>query len=255
MNRSDVRDNKQLIESIRNNHQTLYLLSVEQLINLHEKITLDNARVVAGYRSVAMDLQVLTKMVRDLGINGRVYEKIIDGEKYVIFKGKLGFRSIFTATASNAKVVDMALGKADAIKSSIRSGVRLTIFLTVPVVVLQHIFKDEFILSQLVADLAVSIVKVGVSSIIAAAAATAFGTATTVALTPLAIAIFVGLAVGYSLDRLDGKYAITKNLGQLLSEMEDNTIGEFKRGLWELEKTLRWQITKGISPGKGIFYP
>lgn len=196
-------------------------------------------------------------MLRELGVTGKVLQKNIGEKSYVIFKGYPGLRNVFTAPrylASNAKVVDMAIGKAG-INHSLRSGARLTVFLTVPLVVLEHVLKDEFILSNLVADLAISMVKVGVATIVSAVAATAIGTVTTVAAAPLAVAIFVGLAVAWGLDRLDEKYAITKLLGQVLREIEDNTIGKFERGLWELERRLRWQILHGISPGKGIFYP
>ena len=175
----------------------------------------------------------------------------------MIFKGHPGLRNIFTAPrylASHAKVVDMAIGKAG-MRTSIRSGARLTVFLTVPLIILEHVLKDQFILSNLVADLAVSMVKVGVATIVAAVAATAIGTVTTVAAAPLALAIFVGLLVGWSLEKLDQKFAITKKLGEVLRDIEDSTIGKFERGIWELERKLRWQILNGVNPGKGIFYP
>ena len=196
-------------------------------------------------------------MSRDLGVTGRVLEKVVRGKSYVIFKGHPGLRNIFTAPrylASHAKVVDMAIGKAG-MRTSIRSGARLTVFLTVPLIILEHVLKDQFILSNLVADLAVSMVKVGVATIVAAVAATAIGTVTTVAAAPLALAIFVGLLVGWSLEKLDQKFAITKKLGEVLRDIEDSTIGKFERGIWELERKLRWQILNGVNPGKGIFYP
>lgn len=261
MSPSQDRANKQLIESINNNNQTLFVLSEEQLIRLHQD---ENAftpvkvsRNVAGYTSAALDLRILTKMVRDLGFIGKVYEKMVNGKKYIIFKGFPGQRTIFSGTrylATNAKVVDMAIGKAG-IKSSVRSGARLTVFLTVPIVILEHILKDTFLLSDLVADISSTIVKVGVSSIVAAIAATAVGTVTTVAAAPLAVAVFVGLLAGWTLDKLDEEFAITEKLGQILRDIEDSTFGKFERVLLDLERTLRWQIMNGISPGKGVFYP
>lgn len=156
-------------------------------------------------------------MLRELGVTGRVLQKNIGEKSYVIFKGYSGLRNVFTGPrylAANAKVVDMAIGKAG-IRHSIRSGARLTIFLTVPLVILEHVLKDEFLLSNLVADLAVSMVKVGVATIVSAVAATAIGTVTTVAAAPLAVAIFVGLTVAWGLERLDEKFAITKLLGEV----------------------------------------
>ena len=196
---------------------------------------------MAGNISAALDGRVLIQMIRDLGFTGRVYEKYIRGEKYIIFKGKLEFKTIFTKTAKNARVVDMAIGKTSAIIQSARSGARLTIFFTVPIIILQHFLEDEVLLSNLLADLAVSLIKVGVSSI---AAAVAVGTTTTIAAAPLAVALFIGLAIAYSLDKLDEYFSITEKLGLILREIEDATIGEISRKGWELEKILRWQIAK-----------
>ncbi|MBJ7556867.1 hypothetical protein [Marinomonas spartinae] len=261
MDRSDKLAKEELKKSIENNSQTLYILSVDQLIELYNKLSLDDVinvtKNVSGYVPTVMDIKTVTKIARDIGALGRIYEKNIKGKQYVIFKGHAGLRSIFTGTKyldSNAKVVDMVIGKA-ALRNSIRSGARLTIFLTVPLIILQHILKDEVLLTDLVADLAVSMVKVGISSIVAAIAGTAIGSLTTVAAAPLVAAIFVGIAVGYTLNSIDERFFITDKLSQVLSEIEDNTIGELSRGMWELEKKLRWQIINRISPGKGIFYP
>ncbi|WP_281561453.1 hypothetical protein [Thalassomonas sp. RHCl1] len=261
MSAAEIVANERLIESIKNNHQILFLLSVGQLIKLYEETTSKDVvkatKTGAGYASAVLDISVLTKMLRELGVTGRVLQKKVGEKSYVIFKGYPGLRNTFTGPrylASNAKVVDMAIGKAG-IQNSLRSGARLTIFLTVPLVALEHILKDKFLLSNLVADLAVSMVKVGVATIVSAVAATAIGTVTTVAAAPLAVAIFVGLIVAWGLDKLDEKFAITKLLGEVLREIENNTVGKFERGLWELERTLRWQILHGESPGKGIFYP
>lgn len=261
MDRSDRLANEELKKSIENNSQTLYMLSVDQLRELYEKLSQDNVinviKNTSSYIPTAMDINTVTKIARDIGALGRVHEKTIKGKRYIIFKGRAGLRSIFTGTKyleSNAKVVDMAIGKS-ALRNSIRSGARLTIFLTVPLIILQHILKDEILLTDLVADLAVSMVKVGISSIVAAIAATAIGSLTTVAAAPLVIAIFVGVAVGYTLNSIDDRFSITDKLDQVLREIEDNTIGELARGMWELEQRLRWQITHKITPGKGIFYP
>lgn len=151
------------------------------------------------------------------------------------------------------KVMDMAIGKA-AIKHSVRSGARLTLFFTVPLRIIEHLFKDRLLLSELFADLAYDLLTIGISAIFSAAAAVAIGTVTTVAAAPLAIAILVGLATSWAMDKLNGKFGISKRLAQILREFEDSTLGEFRRGLWEIEKRLRWQIMNGKPVGKGIFY-
>lgn len=255
------RATSKLSNLIANNHENICIISKEQLITLYEDKVLNNpvstARTMAGYASAALDLSVLTKVLRDLGVMGKVYEKVANGKTYIIFKGNPIIRTIFTGTrylSTNAKVVDMAIGKA-AVRNSVRAGARLTVYLTVPIVILEHLLKDQILLTELLADIAVTVVKVGISGILAAIAATAIGTVTTVAAAPLAVAIFVGILAGYALDKLDSKYGVTDKLIEVLKKIEDKTIGEVSRNILEIERILRWQILNGKSPGKGIFYP
>ncbi|WP_299017162.1 hypothetical protein [uncultured Photobacterium sp.] len=80
------------------------------------------------------------------------------------------------------------------------------------------------------------------------------GSITTVAAAPLAIAIFVGLAASWALDKLDGHYGLTQRLAAVLREFDNATLGTLRRGMWQIEKTLRWQILNGKSVGKGVYY-
>ncbi|WP_220718595.1 hypothetical protein [Agarivorans litoreus] len=251
---------KKFTQDVTNNHQLVYVLESNQVKEFYEQAIksqiVSGTRTAAGLTATGNDLVTLTKLIRDLGFSGKVYEKVVNGKIYIIFKGRPGQRHIFTAArylSTNTKVVDMAVGKA-AIKSSARAGARLTFILTVPIIILEHLLKDQFLLSELVADLAVSLVKVGISAIVGAIAATAVGTVTTLAAAPLAIAIFVGLLVGWGLDKLDSKYGVTQKLAALLREIEDKTLGEVNRSMWKLEKILRWQILNNQPLGKGIFY-
>jgi len=251
---------RKLSENLKKNHSTLYVMTPEQIIKAHKNYQekyMGIANTAANYTAPTMDFIALKNMISELGVAGRVEQKLISGKKYIIFKGSYLKRKIFTSyvyKATDAKVIDMAIGKAG-VSNSIRSGARLTIFLTVPLVVIDHILRDKLILTHLLADLASSIIKVGVAAIISAVAATAMGAVTTVAAAPLAIALFVGLAVGWGLQKLDEKFSLTKQLTDLLDEMESNTIGKVNKGMWEIEQKLRWQITNGQAVGKGIFYP
>ena len=252
---------RKLEQSINSNHETLFVISVADFQRLYQdslgKELVAVGRTAGGYASTILDIATLSRAVQELGFTGRAYEKTVNGTRYLVFKGNPAKRTLFTGVrylASNAKVVDMAIGKAG-INASIRSGARLTIFLTVPMIVIEHLLKDRVLLSEMLADIGVSLVKVGISSVVAAVAATAVGNVTTVAVAPLAVAIFVGLLVGYVLDKADQKFGITSKLAQALREMEDATLGEVRLGLWEIERTLRWQIMNGQQVGKGIFYP
>ena len=51
-----------------------------------------------------------------------------------------------------------------------------------------------------------------------------------------------------------GNFALTKTLGEVLQEIENNKIGKFERGLMEVERTLRWQILSGVLPLFKLLY-
>ena len=88
MTQAMVKD-KKLASALKEKHQILYLLSAEQLADLHDQMNLANARSGAGYASSILDFKTLSQMARDLGIKGRIFEKVIAGEKYVLFTFKL----------------------------------------------------------------------------------------------------------------------------------------------------------------------
>ncbi|WP_170107500.1 hypothetical protein [Photobacterium indicum] len=241
--------------TMSSNH-CLYVVSdsdVVELAKINKIDYIDVLRTTSGYVAASLDSNILHKLVKDLGFTGRAYEKMVNGKKYVIFKGKPGQRKIFTGTrylSTNAKVVDMIVGQRG-IKTSAIQGARLTIFLTVPLIVLQHVLKDRFLLNDLVADLSVSLIKIGISSIVGAVFATGVSAITTIAAAPVALAIVVGLAASYALDRLDKEYRITEKLAKLL---EDKAMKQSKKTAWEVEDKLRWQIANSQAVGKGIYY-
>lgn len=237
-------------------HDCLYVVGEKDLIELAKNNNLDYvgvARTASGYAAPSLDVNTLRKVIRDLGFTGRAYTKLVNGKKYIIFKGRPGLRKIFTGTrylSNNAKVVDMIIGKQGVIKSAIQ-GARLTIFLTVPLIVLQHVLKDRFLMEELLADLGVSLIKVGISSIVGAVFAVGAGAVTTIVSLPIAVAIVVGVATSYALDKLDAKYGITDRLTKLL---EEKATIQAKKTAWEIEDNLRWKIANSQNIGKGVFY-
>ncbi|WP_299017165.1 hypothetical protein [uncultured Photobacterium sp.] len=139
---------KLLHEQLRQNHQTAFVLSEEQVVELAKNKGVPLAKLLGGNAATALDLKTLTKLVRELGFTGRIIQKRVSGKTYIIFKGYPGLRSIFMGTrylATNGKVMDMAIGTT-ALKNSALSGFRLTLFFTVPLVVVEHLFKDKVLL-------------------------------------------------------------------------------------------------------------
>ena len=249
---------------VKQNSQMLDVFSTEQLLNTWQKKTGKEIAELSGvtlreganYASAVIDSATAIKMINDLGINGRAVLKNVGTKQYVIFKGYAGTRSIFNGTrylATNPKVVDMAIGRVG-INNSIASGARLTIFLVVPLNILNHILSDQQTMTQLIGRTATDLIKVGVAAAIAALAATAVAAATTLVAGPLIVAIVVGLAVGLALDALDKQFGVTDALVKAMDEAFDSTVGEFARQLNKVERHLRWQAINGLPVGRGVFY-
>lgn len=228
-----------LKQIIKNNTQILDIVSTEDLLNAWQKTTGkgisqalgERVRQSANYASAMIDTQTALKMIKDLGMAGKVITKSVNGKQYIIFKGYAGNRSLFTATrylANNPKVVDMAIGKIG-VNKSILSGARLTIFLVVPLNILSHILNDKQSMFQLIGSTAIDLIKVGVASA-------------------------VGIATALTLDMLDKKFGVTQALVKALDEAYDSTVGEFGRQMYQVERRLKWQIMNGLPVGEGVFY-
>ncbi len=247
-----------------NNKQTLDILPTEELIKAWEaktgkEITLEvgeTARSLSNYAAAMLDTKTTVRLINDLGIKGTVILKNLKGKQYIIFKGYAGNRSIFTASrylAKNPKVVDMAIGTVG-LNKTIKSGARVTIFLIVPLNILNYILDDKQTMFSLLGTTATDLIKVGAGAAVASLIATSVATITTIAAGPLVVAIAVGIATGFTLDLLDQKFGITEALVKALAEVHDSTIGEFGRQINKVEKRLKWQIMNGKPVGKGIFY-
>jgi hypothetical protein len=257
--------NAQAVRSrVKQNSQILDILSTQDLIKAWQKKTGKDiaqeigqaARWGANYAAAALDTATAVKMMSDLGVTGKVVLKSVKNKQYVIFKGRPGTRSIFTGTrylATNPKVVDMAVGRIGT-NRAILSGARLTIFLVVPLNIVNHILSDQQTMSQLIGKTATDLVKVGVSTALAALGAATAAALTTLAAGPLVVAIAVGVASALALDALDKQFGVTDALVKALDKAYDNTFGEFGRQLNQVERHLEWQIMNGLPVGRGIFY-
>jgi fructose-1,6-bisphosphatase/inositol monophosphatase family enzyme len=147
----------------------------------------------------------------------------------------------------------MAIGTVG-LNKTIKSGARVTIFLIVPLNILNYILDDKQTMFRLLGTTATDLIKVGAGAAVASLIATSVATITTIAAGPLVVAIAVGIATGFTLDLLDQKFGITEALVKALAEVHDSTIGEFGRQINKVEKRLKWQIMNGKPVGKGIFY-
>jgi hypothetical protein len=197
------------------------------------------------------DLKTATKIIYDLGLTGKIVTKTVGGKSYIIFKGLPGTRSIFTGTrylASNPKVIHMAIGRAG-VNASLASGAVITLVLVVPINVVRHILDDEATLSSLVGTTASDVVKIGASTFITSSLVTS-AHLSTFAVAPLAIVLFAGVGIGFTLDSIDHQFGLTAKLIELLENGWEQTNQIFKK----MERRLLWQQQNGIPLGRGMFY-
>lgn len=171
-------------------------------------------RNVAPYISPFLDSVTLGRVVKDLGITGKVVTKEIKGVQYIVFGGYAGIRSLFRGTkysSRNAKVVQMAIGSLG-IKNMAVNGARITIFLTVGLTIVQCILEDDATMITFAGRVTTDLLKTGLAAIAGGVTGLAVGACTTIAAFPIAFAIGIGLATGWTLESIDTHFGLTNKL-------------------------------------------
>jgi hypothetical protein len=222
----------QLVKELQENEQILQIISYDDLVKEWEA-TKPYAMQGAGFVSPVNDSVTAAKLLSEFGLKpNKVVIKQYGGKKYVIFKGYPGARKIFRGTrylTENPKVVRMAVGP-KGVADSVKGGFVITVVLSVGIEVFDYFIRDTATLPELLGNVTGDLVKIGLSSIAAAAAGLMVGSAAivgTVAAAPLIAAIAVGVIVGWALDKIDSKIGATaalikayENLGIKLREIE-----------------------------------
>ena len=253
-----------LQKEIDRNSQELLIMTSEEFAEVKRKVasalSLDNAKTVGSYVAPVMDSHTVYGQIREFGLGGKVVEKTVDGRRYVILKGYPGLRKVLKGTryiANNPKIISFAVGKLG-VNNSIRQGAKLSVLLTAPINVLKFLLNEQFTLSALIGTIATDLVKLGVSSMLAAAAAATAGAITTVAAGPLVAAIFVGVLTAILLEKVGKEFglndALIATIDQTCNTLYDRTVGTLARKMVEVEGVLNWQARNKLPVGKGIFY-
>jgi hypothetical protein len=235
-----------LTETLQQNEQIIQVVPADLLLEAWEKHNDTAKKWSTTLTAPALDLITASKIIKEFGFKANKVQikTYANGKRYVIFKGYAGQRNIFKGTrylADSPKVVRMAIGP-KGIAKSIKGGFVLTFVLASGIEVMDYIINDKATLSVLLGTLSADFFKIGLSSIAAALAATAaggvvvFGSA---AASPFLIAIAVGVATGYLLDKIDKRLGVTyaliqafKEIGQDFAKMEY----EYNRGIQQIER-------------------
>jgi len=235
---------RKLVTHLNNNEEVIQIVSVEDLEKEYQELK-KNVKTVALATAPVKDSVDATRLVKAFGIRpNKVIMKSYNGKRYVILKGYPGDRTLLKGTkylASNPKVVRMAIGPKGIINSA-KMGFVITAVLSVSIEVYNYLLKDSVTLSQLLGTITGDLIKIGITSIVAAIAGIAAGTVAVIGTSvaaPFIIAIAVGIVIGYVLDKIDDKIGATHALIQAYSKIgiELHKIEyEFSRNMKRLEK-------------------
>lgn len=250
-------EKKQIKTQIAANQHELYVISLEEMDAIvsasatgpksHLKALWSEVKseleFSAGYYASGKDVVTLSKLIGDLGgVGVKAYVKSYGGKPHIILKGNPALRRVLTGTkygVNNAKIIAMGLGKNGAIQSA-RAGGVLTIVLMTGYRITEYFLTDQSTLAHLIGYLATDVVKVGIATAASIAAAGVGSAIFTVAIGPLAAAIFVGVFVSYTLGKIDTHYGLSEQVVNVLEEMSDDVgdyinrkIAQAKRTGWE----------------------
>ena len=183
----------------------------------------------AGFGAYIPDAIGLAKLGHDLQRGGNILSEFVinthGGKSYIVLKGYPGLRKIFTGTrylSTHAKIVQMGIGKT-AVNGKIAGGSVITIILLAAYRVVDYFIRDEATWHDLLGGLAVDFAKVGTSALFASALAS-HATIASFAIGPLAVAVVFGVAIGFILEYLDAKYAVTSQVIETLIQFEAETL-------------------------------
>jgi hypothetical protein len=209
-------------------------------------------RNLSPYVSPILDTGTLALVCKDLGISGRAFPKVIKGRQYIAFSGYAGLRTLFPGTiysAKNRRIITMAIGSLG-IRNMVKTGGILTICITVPLTVLEAFLADHATCYDLAGELASDLIKVGVASVMGAAAGILAGGFTLVACAPIIVIIFVSGFTGAGLNWADEHFGLTEKLIAGLEAMSK----EIGKTAGNTENFI-YRGTKGFLRSQGIKIP
>jgi hypothetical protein len=265
-----VQDERELVElwlaeqKSKGSNQQQISAKFEQLIGmpLEDYLMQFGKNHGATVVSAAGDMKALTvlaaEMKRSGSILGQYYFQVQNGKKYIIFKGRAGLRHILTGTrylANNSKVMQLGIG-GQAMRASARGGVLVSVIFSATLNTIDWIFKEEFRWTNWLATISTDIVKAAIASAAGYAAGMVVSagliavTGASIAVFPLAAAIFVGIGVGLALNWLDNKYGVTQAIINHLNRIEHDAKTDISEGVYyvisEAGRVVKRRLTGAI---------
>jgi hypothetical protein len=206
--------------------------------------------------TASVDAAGAVRIARELGLTGRAYVKTVGTKSYLILKGVPGQRAVLRGTrylTTNPQVAHITISpKALASGAARMTGVAVIAYAGLRVVEAILSDKDERMISIL-GTIASDVAKFAIASGAGFLAAAAVGAITTIAAGPLIAAVFVGLATGVALDRIDREFGLTDKIVLALEKAADRVrspFDEFVMAVVQWERSLIDQAIRNSIPSR-----
>ena len=167
------------------------------------------------------DLVKVHTLLKDFGWKGTWYAMTKKGREYVIFKGAVSSRDIFTSSkylASDAKVMQFAIGGRGVFASAVQSGV-WTIVAVACWDTVQYLLTGGDG-TDFLAELTSNAIKGAIGTAVTAYVAALIAGTGGVVVLPIIAGVVVGVAVGFGLNYIDDQWGLTAALKVKLDEVE-----------------------------------
>lgn len=203
----------------------------------------EGARDLYGHYSKYTDIAKLTKLLKEFGVRGKAYLKVIHGKRYIILKGAPGLRHLLRGTKygwANAQIIKYGLGNQLGARAIFRNSVVGVVVLSA-INIVETVIRDYKDFIDAAAQLSTDVVKT-VAAVVAGAAAVALLPASVPIVIGVGVSVVVGMVVGAALDAVDDNYHITKGISDWLRSSKswlDEQVGEIKKEAKEQQRRFR----------------
>lgn len=177
--------------------------------------------LVLGQKTNYDDLVKVHTLLKDFGWKGTWYAMTKKGRDYVIFKGVVSSRDIFTSSkylANDAKVMQFAIGGRGVFASAIESGVWTIVAVACWDTVKYLLTGGDG--TDFLAELTSNAIKGAIGMAATAYVAALIAGTGGVVVLPIVAGVVVGVAVGFGLNYIDDRLGLTEALKAKLNEVE-----------------------------------
>ncbi|MCV0425020.1 MAG: hypothetical protein K5905_06090 [Roseibium sp.] len=224
------------------------ILSLESFAEIAREIT----EVGLGGKTAIPDLATIVGTLQDarqtrelfqkLGLGHRFKIKVKNHKTYVIITGRAALRPLLSGTrylATNAKVLALGAGLQNASKSVLR-GLKLNVFITVPLTIASTLLNDDENLFDFVASMTIAGFSTAIAMLIKAAATATLGATLGVGVAAAAGLVVGVLIVAAGLNYLENKYQVSEKLADLL----ENLFEEIRKKVKPIKEVIEILIMK-----------